>query len=92
MKEHQRNVKNKEIEKSAVAAHCCQSGHTIKEEVVLLEQVNRVGKLGAMEKIHMAKNYNVLMNEKTFDGLDDILFKMIRDRGKDNSVNQSLQR
>ena len=85
-KEHLRTIKNGEVEKSAVAKHCCEKGRTMIEKPTLLRQVTRISDLSIQEKIFMHKNRTLLMNED-LEGLDDILLQCLSPRsgnvGKD---------
>ena len=62
--------------KSAVAAHCVNEGHNIKEEIKLLEEEKEAVKLYLKERIHMRKHFHRLMNDD-LDGVDEGLFGLI---------------
>ncbi|KAJ9579103.1 hypothetical protein L9F63_024794, partial [Diploptera punctata] len=57
-----RNIKNCEIEKSAIAAHSLLEHHKIGREAKLLKQVEKPLELTVWEKIYIQKNKNRSMN------------------------------
>lgn len=62
LKEHLRNIKYCQIDKSAVAAHCWNKNHHILKEANLLKSVNKQKDLEVWEKIYMKKYEDKLMN------------------------------
>jgi hypothetical protein len=60
-KEHLRNVKNQEDDKSPVAEHLLNTNHNIKS-AKLLKNVNNYRELNIREAIEMSKNKNNLLN------------------------------
>ncbi|KAJ9594437.1 hypothetical protein L9F63_014162 [Diploptera punctata] len=61
-KEHIRNTKNGEIEKSAVAAHVWSEKHNINSNTKLLKQLENTKELTIWENIYIQKNRNRVMN------------------------------
>ncbi|KAJ9578766.1 hypothetical protein L9F63_004974 [Diploptera punctata] len=62
LKEHLRNVKNGETEKSAIAAHAWSEKHRIETKAKLLKQLEKPKELTIWEKIYICKNENTTMN------------------------------
>ncbi|XP_050524101.1 uncharacterized protein LOC126895864 [Daktulosphaira vitifoliae] len=60
-KEHLRNIKNQEVEKSPVAEHLLTHNHSIKT-IKLIKNVNNYKELNIREAIEMFKNKNNLIN------------------------------
>ncbi|KAJ9584890.1 hypothetical protein L9F63_020745, partial [Diploptera punctata] len=61
-KEHTTNIKNGEIEKSAVSAHVWSEKHNINSNTKLLKQLENTKELTIWEKIDIQKNRNRVMN------------------------------
>ena len=62
VKEHFRNIKNGEIEKSAVAAHVWKDKHAKDHKAVLLKQASNKHELTNWENILIAKNKDRIIN------------------------------
>lgn len=60
-KEHIRNIKNQETNKSPIAEHVLEENHNI-QTIQLLKQVNNYQELNIREAIEMSKNKNNLLN------------------------------
>ena len=60
-KEHIRNIKNQETNKSPIAEHVLEENHNI-QTIQLLKQVNNNQELNIREAIEMSKNKNNLLN------------------------------
>lgn len=75
-KEHHRNVRNRDIDKSAVAKHCYEEAHEIKEKPKLLQRVEQSGKLNIVERMFMYKRKEKLMNDD-LEGLENPLFRCL---------------
>ncbi|KAJ9584174.1 hypothetical protein L9F63_021471, partial [Diploptera punctata] len=66
LKEHLRNVKKGEVDKSAVAAHAWSEKHLIDTEASPIKQTDKLKELTVWEKIHIQKNKkDKLMNFET---------------------------
>ena len=59
VKEHERALKNKQEEKSAIAAHCIEEGHQLKD-YKLLKEVRNSYQLDAWESLYIAKGQNLV--------------------------------
>ena len=59
--EHMRNVKNIEIEKSAIASHVWNKNHRINKEPKLLTQLHIWKELNVWEKIFICKISNKIL-------------------------------
>ena len=86
-KEHQRNVKNKEVLKSSVASHAVEESHTINFKPRLIKKVRKIRELDIWENIEMYKRKDKLMNEE-LEGTHNILFKHLR---SDNIRKENIQ-
>ena len=62
VKEHFRNIKNGEIEKSAVAAHVWKVKHAMHHKPVLLKQAANIQKLTNWENILITKDKDHVIN------------------------------
>ena len=74
IKEHHRNIKNKEVEKSAVAYHALNSGHKFEDSGKLSVTCSDRRKLNTLEWIEMYKKWEELVNFD-LEGLNNCLFK-----------------
>ena len=59
IKEHQRALKNKQVEKSAIAAHCIEEGHSLKS-YKLLKEVRNNYQLDAWESLYIEKGQDLV--------------------------------
>ena len=75
--EHMRNVKNIEIDKSAIASHVWNKNHRINKEPKLLKQLHRRKELNVWEKIFIYKNNNKILNFE-IPGIKDLIQKFVR--------------
>ena len=62
MKEHRRNIKCFQIDKSAEAAHSWEYGHQIDDNIKLIKHIIFPKDLNVWEKIHIQKNKFNIMN------------------------------
>ena len=62
MKEHCRNIKCFQIDKSAVAAHSWEYGHQMDDNIKLIKQIIFPKDLNVLEKKHIQKNKFNVMN------------------------------
>ncbi|XP_072160566.1 uncharacterized protein [Bemisia tabaci] len=76
IKEHQRCIKNREIDKSAVALHNLETGHRFEEEGKLLIGCNDRRKLNILEAMEMHKKRDKLVN-LDLECLENCLLKVI---------------
>jgi hypothetical protein len=75
-KEHLRNIKNQEDEKSPLAEHVLGTNHNI-NSIKLLKQVNNSQELNVREAIEMTKNKNNLLNWD-LNPLQNSLLKLLK--------------
>ena len=59
IKEHERALKNKQVEKSAIAAHCIEEGHSLKA-YKLLKEVRNNYQLDAWESLYIEKGQDLV--------------------------------
>ena len=82
-KEHLRCIKNKEIEKSAVAYHFWNEGHD-PQEPVLIKHISNQLTLDIWEKLLIYKNKSKLFN---FDVIEeDILYRTLDIDSKNDGI------
>ncbi|KAJ9574592.1 hypothetical protein L9F63_008219, partial [Diploptera punctata] len=88
--EHFRNIKNGEIEKSAIAAHSLLEGHRIEKEAKLLKHLEKPLDLTVWEKIFIQKNKFKSMN---FDIPDerDLISKFIESTPDGNDISKFIK-
>ncbi|KAJ9587258.1 hypothetical protein L9F63_019237, partial [Diploptera punctata] len=88
--EHFRNIKNGEIEKSAIAAHSLLEGHRIEKEAKLLKHLEKSLDLTVWEKIFIQKNKFKSMN---FDIPDerDLISKFIESTPDGNDISKFVK-
>ncbi|KAJ9594032.1 hypothetical protein L9F63_014548 [Diploptera punctata] len=73
VKEHLRNVKKGEVEKSAVAAQAWSEKHLIEKEAKLLKQIEKPKELTVWEKIYIQKSEKKKLMNFEIPGENDLV-------------------
>ncbi|KAJ9588811.1 hypothetical protein L9F63_017849, partial [Diploptera punctata] len=86
-KEHFRNIKNGDIEKSTIAAHSLLENHTIEKETLLLKHLEKPLELTIWEKIYIQKSKFRSMNFEIPDERD-LISKFIKSTPDGNVIDR----